>query len=265
MLVHFHASENDRGTPGAGQVAWDETFAALHEIGYDGWIVIEAFGDALPELAAATRIWRRMFESEEQLARDGAAFLATAGVASPPRSMSPAPVPAAIEAELLESFELVDRPAGADGDPLAADDDLDEEFLAAAGMQLRIVANYGAGLDNVDLAAARERGLVVSNTPDVLTDATAEMTIALTLALLRRVAEGDRFPRAARPWAFQIEFMLGASLAGKQFGIVGAGPDRDGGREARRGAWRARRYSRVATTTSAACSRWRTSSASIAR
>ena len=75
VLVHFHASENDRGTPGTGQVAWDETFAGLKEIGYDGWIVIEAFGDALPDLAAATKIWRRMFESEEQLARDGAAFI----------------------------------------------------------------------------------------------------------------------------------------------------------------------------------------------
>jgi D-psicose/D-tagatose/L-ribulose 3-epimerase len=75
VLVHVHASENDRGTPGAGQVAWDTTFTALKEIGYDGWIVIEAFGDALPDLAAATKIWRRMFESEEQLARDGAAFI----------------------------------------------------------------------------------------------------------------------------------------------------------------------------------------------
>ena len=75
VLVHFHLSENDRGTPGTGQVAWDETFSALHEIGYDSWIVIEAFGDSLPELAAATRIWRRMFDSEEQLARDGAAFI----------------------------------------------------------------------------------------------------------------------------------------------------------------------------------------------
>ena len=62
-------------TPGTGQVEWDATFAALKEIGYDGWIVIEAFGDALPDLAAATKIWRRMFESEEQLARDGAAFI----------------------------------------------------------------------------------------------------------------------------------------------------------------------------------------------
>jgi D-psicose/D-tagatose/L-ribulose 3-epimerase len=75
VLVHFHASENDRGTPGAGQVEWDATFVGLREIGYDGWIVIEAFSDTLPELAAATRVWRRTFGDEEQLARDGLAFL----------------------------------------------------------------------------------------------------------------------------------------------------------------------------------------------
>jgi D-psicose/D-tagatose/L-ribulose 3-epimerase len=75
VLVHFHASENDRGTPGEGQVAWDATFAALREIGYDEWVVIEAFGDSLPELTAATKIWRRMFTDEEQLARDGAEFI----------------------------------------------------------------------------------------------------------------------------------------------------------------------------------------------
>jgi D-psicose/D-tagatose/L-ribulose 3-epimerase len=75
VLVHVHLSENDRSTPGAGQVDWDTTFAALDEIGYGAWIVIEAFGDSLPELAGATKIWRRMFESEEQLARDGAAFV----------------------------------------------------------------------------------------------------------------------------------------------------------------------------------------------
>jgi D-psicose/D-tagatose/L-ribulose 3-epimerase len=75
VLVHVHLSENDRSTPGAGQVDWETTFAALGEIGYDGWVVIEAFGDSLPELAGATKIWRRMFESEEQLARDGAEFV----------------------------------------------------------------------------------------------------------------------------------------------------------------------------------------------
>lgn len=68
VLVHVHLSENDRSTPGSGQVDWDATFAGLEEIGYDGWLVIEAFGNALPELAGATKIWRRMFESEEQLA-----------------------------------------------------------------------------------------------------------------------------------------------------------------------------------------------------
>jgi D-psicose/D-tagatose/L-ribulose 3-epimerase len=75
VLVHIHLAENDRSTPGAGQVAWNVTFDAIHEIGYDGWVVIEAFGDALPEFAAATKIWRRMFESPEQLARDGAVFI----------------------------------------------------------------------------------------------------------------------------------------------------------------------------------------------
>ncbi len=73
--VHVHISENDRSTPGQGGVRWAETFQALKETGYDGWMVIEAFGLALPELAAATKIWRRMYDSEEQLARDGLAFM----------------------------------------------------------------------------------------------------------------------------------------------------------------------------------------------
>ena len=75
VLVHFHAAENHRGTPGSGQVEWDATFATLAEIGYTGWVVIEAFGDSVPEFAAATKVWRTTFSSEEQLARDGAAFL----------------------------------------------------------------------------------------------------------------------------------------------------------------------------------------------
>ena len=75
MLVHVHISENDRSTPGQGNIKWDETFDALKAINYDGWLMIEAFGLALPEIAAATKIWRRMYESEEQLARDGLAFM----------------------------------------------------------------------------------------------------------------------------------------------------------------------------------------------
>jgi D-psicose/D-tagatose/L-ribulose 3-epimerase len=77
MLVHVHISENDRSTPGAGNVRWEGTFDALKEIDYDGWLTVEAFGLALPEIAAATKIWRRMFESEEQLARDALKFMKT--------------------------------------------------------------------------------------------------------------------------------------------------------------------------------------------
>ena len=75
VLGHVHISENDRSTPGAGNVRWDETFDALKKVGYDGWMVIEAFGLALPELAAATKIWRRMYQDELQLAREGLAFI----------------------------------------------------------------------------------------------------------------------------------------------------------------------------------------------
>jgi D-psicose/D-tagatose/L-ribulose 3-epimerase len=75
LTIHVHISENDRSTPGSGDIRWDETFDALKEVGYDGWLMIEAFGLALPELAAATKIWRRMFDNEEQLARDGLNFM----------------------------------------------------------------------------------------------------------------------------------------------------------------------------------------------
>lgn len=75
LTVHVHISENDRSTPGAGNIDWATTFDTLKDVGYDGWLMIEAFGLALPELAAATKIWRRMYESEEQLARDGLAFM----------------------------------------------------------------------------------------------------------------------------------------------------------------------------------------------
>ena len=75
VLTHVHISENDRSTPGSGNVNWQENFDTLMEVGYDGWMVVEAFGLALPEIAAATKIWRRMYDSEEQLARDALAFM----------------------------------------------------------------------------------------------------------------------------------------------------------------------------------------------
>lgn len=75
LIQHVHISENDRSTPGSGNVRWGECFGTLNEIGYDGWLTVEAFGLALPEIAAATKIWRRMFASEEQLTRDALAFM----------------------------------------------------------------------------------------------------------------------------------------------------------------------------------------------
>ncbi len=75
VLFHVHISENDRSTPGKGDIKWSEVFDALVDVGYDHWLTIEAFGLALPELAAATKIWRRMFADELQLAEEGLAFV----------------------------------------------------------------------------------------------------------------------------------------------------------------------------------------------
>ena len=74
-LCHVHISENDRSVPGEGDIRWDETFDALKEINYDGYLMIEAFGLALPEISAATKIWRRMFPNEEYLATEGFKFM----------------------------------------------------------------------------------------------------------------------------------------------------------------------------------------------
>jgi glyoxylate reductase len=119
--------------------------------------------------------------------------------------------------------ELLARAAACDGLVTMLTDRVDAELLDAAGPQLRIVANYAVGLDNVDLEECERRGIVVSNTPDVLTDATAEMTIALMLALTRRVAEGDRFLRRGVTWQWAPTFMLGRGLQGLSLGLVGFG------------------------------------------
>jgi lactate dehydrogenase-like 2-hydroxyacid dehydrogenase len=100
---------------------------------------------------------------------------------------------------------------------------VDGVYLDRAGPQLKVVANYAVGVNNVDLAAAAERNVVVANTPDVLTRATAELAVGLMLALLRRIAEGDRFVRRRDEWAFSLEFMLGASLDGAALLVVGPG------------------------------------------
>jgi glyoxylate reductase len=124
---------------------------------------------------------------------------------------------------LQRDFETADDAAGVDGILASVTVTVDGSYLDAAGSELRVVANYGAGVNNIDLAAASQRGIVVANTPDVVTAATAEFTIALILALLRRIAEGDRLLRRGEPWQFSLEFMLGESLADKTLGIIGPG------------------------------------------
>ncbi len=132
-------------------------------------------------------------------------------------------VPAEIEQELRAAFEIVDSPNGADGVVVTPAVAVDAAFLDGAGAQLRIVANYAVGLDNIDLEAARERGVVVTNTPGVLTNATAEHAIGLMLALLRRIAEGDRALRRRDAWEWGPDFMVGDGLEGKKVLVVGPG------------------------------------------
>jgi len=146
-------------------------------------------------------------------------------------------VPERVRLELERSFEvevhdaelppprdeLLRRVTGCDGLVTMLTDRVDAELLDAAGPQLKVVANYAVGLDNVDRDECARRGIVVSNTPDVLTEATAEMTLALILALTRRVIEGDRYVRRREPWLWAPTFMLGRGLRGLTLGIVGYG------------------------------------------
>ena len=98
-----------------------------------------------------------------------------------------------------------------------------DEPLLDASPGLKVVANIAVGYDNIDASAAARRGVVVTNTPDVLTEATAELTWALILAAARRIAEGDRLVRRGAWKGWAIDFMLGTELRGKQLGIIGRG------------------------------------------
>lgn len=102
-------------------------------------------------------------------------------------------------------------------------DRIDESVVRAAGPQLRIVANVAVGYDNVDVAGLANHGVLVTNTPDVLVDATADLTMGLLLMVTRRLAEGERLLRAREPWSFHLSFMLGTGLRNKTLGIVGLG------------------------------------------
>ena len=123
----------------------------------------------------------------------------------------------------LSADELHSAVAGADAAVTVLHDRVDDAFLDAAGPALRIVANVAVGYDNVDVEACARRGVVVSNTPGVLTEATADIAFALILMSTRRLGEGERLIRARTPWSWSMFFMLGTGLQGKTLGIVGLG------------------------------------------
>ena len=102
-------------------------------------------------------------------------------------------------------------------------DRVDGDLLDAAGPQLRCVANVAVGYDNIDVDAATSRGVLVTNTPGVLTEATADLTLALILMATRRLGEGERVIRSRTPWSWHMFYMLGTGLQSKTLGIVGLG------------------------------------------
>ena len=120
------------------------------------------------------------------------------------------------------STELSARIRAADALVCLLTDTVDRAVIDAAP-SLRVIANVAVGYNNIDVAYARSRGIVVTNTPNVLTDSVADFTWAMILGITRRLSEGERLVRSGawRGWAF--DFLLGTSLTGKQLGIVGAG------------------------------------------
>jgi glyoxylate reductase len=100
---------------------------------------------------------------------------------------------------------------------------VDDAFLDAAGPQLQVVANVAVGHNNIDLAACARRGVVATNTPGVLTDATADIAMALVLMVTRRLGEGERVIRRQEPWQWGMFYMLGTGIQGRRLGIIGMG------------------------------------------
>ncbi|WP_116047976.1 2-hydroxyacid dehydrogenase [Amycolatopsis palatopharyngis] len=123
----------------------------------------------------------------------------------------------------LTEAELHEVVAGADALVSTLQDRIDTRVVEAAGPGLRVIATVAVGYDNIDVDAVTGRDVLVTNTPGVLTDATADLTLGLLLAVTRRIGEGERLVREQRPWEFSLDFMLGAGLQGRTFGVVGLG------------------------------------------
>lgn len=122
----------------------------------------------------------------------------------------------------LPHEELLSRLAGKQGLLSVVTDTIDRPVFEA-GRDLKVVSTIAVGYNNIDVAAARERNVVVTNTPDVLTEAAADLTWSLILSMTRRIVEGDRLTRRGAWKGFALDFMLGTDLRGKQLGIIGFG------------------------------------------
>ena len=145
-------------------------------------------------------------------------------------------LPDPVMAIVRERFQLVQDPhdalpapsalreglCQADAAVVTLGDRIDAETIHVA-TRLKVLANYAVGYNNIDLAAARQRGLIITNTPDVLTDATADLTWALLLATARRIVEGDALVRSGRWTGWSPTQLLGAEVSGKTLGIIGMG------------------------------------------
>jgi|tagenome__1003787_1003787.scaffolds.fasta_scaffold20968992_4 glyoxylate reductase len=123
----------------------------------------------------------------------------------------------------LETNELHEAVKGADIAVTLLHDKVDDAFLDAAGDQLRAVCNVAVGFDNIDVPAATKRGVLVTNTPGVLTEATADLAMTLILAVTRRIGEGERLLRNREKWSWHMFMLLGNGLQEKTLGVVGMG------------------------------------------
>lgn len=146
-------------------------------------------------------------------------------------------LPESIETRMMELFDarlnlddlplsqeqLIEAVKTADVLVPTVTDRIDAEVIAAAGERLRLIASFGTGVDHIDLKAAQSRGLVVTNTPGVLTEDTADMTMALILAVSRRITEGERLIRTGAWKGWGPTTMLGRRIWGKRLGIIGLG------------------------------------------
>ena len=127
------------------------------------------------------------------------------------------------EDRLYTTDELIERAEGAEGILACHTEHLSADVIARLPDSVRVIANFSVGVDHVDLAAAKVRDIIVTNTPDVLTDATAEFTMLLMLGAARRASEGEQLVRSGRWESWSPSFMVGIQVTGKRLGIIGMG------------------------------------------